>query len=125
MAVWFRPELTISVLVSDWDAARAWYREKLGLEEGFVTEEGGWAEFTGPGQVTIGLNALNGEPHPGPGGTSLVFGVDDIAATRAALEGKGVQFLGPTDELPGMVRLARFQDPDGNVMMLAQSLMQP
>jgi predicted enzyme related to lactoylglutathione lyase len=125
MAVSFRPEMTISVLVSDWQAARKWYRETLGLQEGFVTEEGGWAEFSGPGQVTIGLNALNGEAHPGPGATAMVFGVDDIARARAELETRGVQFLGPTDELPGMVRLARFQDPDGNVMMLAESLMQP
>lgn len=125
MTIQFKPELTVSVLVSDWQASRAWYREKLGLEEGFVVEEGGWAELNGPLGVVIGLNSLNGEPHPGAGGVTMVLGVADIDAARAELEAKSVAFLGPTDELPGMVKLARFQDPDGNVMMLAQNLMQP
>jgi len=123
MTLTLKPELTVSILVSDWDAARAWYREKLGLEEGFVVD--GWAELNGPLGVVVGLSALNGEPHPGAGGVTLVFGVEDIAAARSELEANGVQFLGPTDETPGMVRLASFQDPDGNVMMLAQNLMQP
>ena len=120
-----KQELTVSVLVSDWQASRTWYREKLGLEEGMVVEDGGWAEFAGPAGVIIGLNSLWGEPHPGPGGVTMVFGVDDIAASRAELEGKGVTFLGENEEVPEMVKLARFQDPDGNVMMLAESLVQP
>jgi predicted enzyme related to lactoylglutathione lyase len=121
----FQPPLTISVSVSDWEAARRWYAEKLGLQENFVTDEGRWAEFDGPGGVIIGLSDLRGEPHPGPGGVSLAFGVEDLHATRAQMEADGVEFLGPTEELPGMVRLAAFRDPDGNVMTLAQSLMQP
>ena len=125
MTIQLTPELTVAVLVSDWNAARTWYKEKLGLQEGLVVEDGGWAEFAGPSGVTIGLNSLWGEPHPGPGGVSMVFGVADIEAARGQLEGKGVAFLGETEEVPGMVKLARFQDPDGNVMMLAQNLMQP
>ena len=31
----------------------------------------------------------------------------------------------PAEETPGMVRPAAFQDPDANVVTLAQSLMQP
>lgn len=122
MGIQFEPRLTVSVMVTDWKAARAWYREKLGLEESFVVEDGGWAEFAGPGGVSIGLNSLWGEPHPGPGGVTLVFAVADIDGARAGLEKDGVPFDGPTEELPGMVRLARFHDPDGNVMMLSQSL---
>jgi predicted enzyme related to lactoylglutathione lyase len=123
MSITLKSELTVSVLVSDWEASRKWYNEKLGLEESFVVE--GWAEMSGPLGVVIGLNDLRGEAHPGPGGVTMVFGVDDIDAARRALEAQSVLFLGPTDEMPGMVKLARFQDPDGNVMMLAQNLMQP
>ena len=115
----------VHILVSDWKAARAWYREKLGLQETFVVEDGGWAEFAGPSGVVIGLNSLWGEAHPGAGGVTMVFGVNDILAARADLEGKGVTFLGENEEVPGMVKLARFQDPDGNVMMLAESVAQP
>jgi CreA protein len=122
LAIQLQPRLTVSVLVTDWKAARAWYREKLGLEEAFVVEESGWAEFAGPGGVSIGLNSLWGEPHPGTGGVTMVFAVADIESARAELEKDGVAFDGPTEELPGMVRLARFLDPDGNAMMLSQSL---
>ena len=51
-----------------------------------------------------------------------MFGVVDIDVARAELEGKGVRFDGDTIELPGMVKLASFFDPDGNRYMLAQSL---
>ena len=51
-----------------------------------------------------------------------MFGVADIDAARVELEAKGVVFDGDTRELPGMVKLATFFDPDGNRYMLAQSL---
>lgn len=123
----FRPELTIAVSVTDWNASRAWYRDVLGLQEGFVVEEGSWAEFTSPVEnVIIGLSGIpEGETHPGSSPVNITFAVDNVDAARAHLEAKGVEFDGPTTELPGMVRLANFRDPDGNVMLLAQNLMQP
>jgi hypothetical protein len=33
-----------------------------------------------------------------------------------------VKFDGPTQEIPGMVKLATFFDPDGNAMMFFQDL---
>ncbi len=125
MAITLKSELIISIQVTDWAASRSWYHDKLGMEEGFVVEEAGWAEFAGPLGVVIGLSALHGEPHPGPGGCTITFGVADIDAARADLESNGVRFQGPTNELPGMVKLATFEDPDGNVLMPAQNLMQP
>lgn len=121
----FEPILTLAVAVTDWNASRAWYSEKLGLQEQFASEEAGWADFVGPGGASIGLNDLRGEAHPGGGGTVITFGVADIDSARSELEAKGVQFAGPTEDIPGMVRLATFTDPDGNVMMLAQNQMQP
>lgn len=121
-ALSFKPELTLSVLVTDWDAARRWYSEKLGFQEMYAMDEVGWAEFQTPlGGATIGLNRLEGG-HPGPGSVTITFGVQDIDATRAELEKRGVAFDGPTNEIPGMVKLATFHDPDGNAMMLAQTL---
>lgn len=124
MTITLKQELTIAVPVTDFKAARTWYSTKLGLQESFAVEEAGWAEFGGPLGVVIGLSALNGEPHPGKGGCTMTFGVEDIDAARTALESAGVAFQGPTTEMPGMVKLATFSDPDGNVMMLAQNLMQ-
>lgn len=118
----FKPELTLSVLVTDFAAARRWYTEKLGFKEMYAVEEVGWVELQTPlGGATIGLNRLEAA-HPGPGSVTITFGVQDIDATRAELEKRGVAFDGPTNEIPGMVKLAPFHDPDGNALMLAQTL---
>ena len=46
----------------------------------------------------------------------------DIDAARSALESRDVRFDGDTMTIPDMVRLATFDDPDGNKLMLYQDL---
>jgi catechol 2,3-dioxygenase-like lactoylglutathione lyase family enzyme len=125
MSLLFDPGITVAVDVTDWNAARKWYTEKLGFVETWASEEGGWADFRPVGDnISIGLNRLEeGTPDPGAGGVTVTFGVRDIEAARSELESRGVEFEGETNELPGLVKLAVFHDPDGNIMMLAQSLM--
>ena len=43
--------------------------------------------------------------------------VDDVAAAKAELEGKGVEFLGDVFDT-GVCHMAFFKDPDGNDLML-------
>lgn len=43
--------------------------------------------------------------------------VEDVAAARAELEAKGVEFLGETLDT-GVCHMALFRDPDGNDLML-------
>jgi predicted enzyme related to lactoylglutathione lyase len=43
--------------------------------------------------------------------------VDDVAAARAELEAKGVEFEGDTFDT-GVCHMAFFTDPDGNDLML-------
>ena len=118
----FNGTITLSTAVRDLDAAIAWFKETLGFEEQFKVAEAGWAEVSTPvGGVTVGLS--QSDEAPTRGGATPVFGVADIDAARAELEGKGVRFEGDTVELPGMVKLATFFDPDGNAYMFAQSLM--
>ncbi len=47
----------------------------------------------------------------------LALHVDDIDASRAELEAKGVEFIGETFDT-GVCRMAFFNDPDGNDLML-------
>ena len=114
-------DITLSSSVKDLDASIAWFQEMLGFELAMRVDEAGWAEVSSPvGGVTIGLG--QNEDVDGRGGTTPVFGVTDIAAARSELEGKGVRFDGETIEIPGMVKLATFFDPDGNSYMFAESL---
>ena len=117
----FDGTLTLSTPVSNLDASIRWFEDTLGFAETFKVPQAGWAEVSTsvPG-VSIGLSA--GDDAPREGGTTPVFGVVDIDSARSALESKGVRFDGDTVELPGMVKLATFFDPDGNRYMLAQSL---
>ena len=112
--------ITLSIPVAELDRSIAWFAEIPGFEEVFKVPEAGWAEVASSvAGVSIGLNA--GVESTG-GGTTPVFGVVELDVARAELEGKGVRFGGDTIELPGMVKLASFFDPDGNRYMLAQSL---
>lgn len=117
----FNAAITLASNVKDLDAAIAWFKNALGFKEIFKVAEAGWAEVSTPAVgVTIGLR--QSAEVGGRGGATPVFGVADIDAARTELEGKGVRFEGETMELPGMVKLATFFDPDGNTYMLAQSL---
>ena len=114
--------LTLATSVTDLGASIAWFQEMLGLELAFRSDEAGWAEMVTPtADVTLGLG--QNEEVAGAGGTTPVFGVANVDSARAALEAKGVSFDGETVDVPGMVRLATFFDPDGNTYMFAQSLM--
>ncbi len=116
----YKGDITLASSVKNLDEAIAWFKEILGFELVFRMDEAEWAEITSPTKdVTIGLG-VNQEVD-GRGGTTPVFGVKDIAQARAELEGKGVKFDGDTVEIPGMVKLATFFDPDGNTYMFAQS----
>jgi CreA protein len=61
---------------------------------------------------------------PAAGNCVPTWEVEDIDAARAALEAAGVRFDGDTDVNEGMVKLATFFDPDGNALMLSQTLME-
>ena len=122
----YRAETTCAINVTDFKAASRWYQDVLGFEPLYQMEEMGWGEFrTNVAGMSVGLSQVEpgSNDAPGPGGATLTFGVDDIDKSRALLEAKGVKFDGETREIPGMVRLATFFDPDGNSLMLAQGLM--
>ncbi|MFN0133986.1 MAG: VOC family protein [Phycisphaerales bacterium] len=113
--------LTCSISVTNLARAIKWYGENLGFTLLYKVDEMAWAEMaTEIKGVNIGLGQV--EKITGTGNAKLTFGVKDIEATRRTLEKKGVKFQGPTQEIPGMVKLATFEDPDGNVNMFYQDL---
>ena len=105
----------VSVLTQDIARARAFYGETLGLP--IETEGENDLEFT-VGQVTLDVfdpSSIGQEFAPSPAGIAMRVG--DVAAERAALEAKGVQFDGATVDT-GVCHFAFFKDPDGNALML-------
>jgi catechol 2,3-dioxygenase-like lactoylglutathione lyase family enzyme len=105
----------VSFLTQDLGRAKRFYTETLGLD--VESENGNDMELTA-GQVTLDIfdPSSIGQPFaPSPAG--LALRVPDVAAARAELEGKGVEFEGETVDT-GVCHMAFFNDPDGNALML-------
>jgi len=106
---------TVWYHVRDLDAARSFYREKLGFTEMFVDDDGNWSKLE-RGGMEIGL--AQGEPEEG--GVAHVD-VPDVKATAEELRRAGVE-VGVVFELHGEMRLLDVFDPDGNRLQFAQEL---
>jgi catechol 2,3-dioxygenase-like lactoylglutathione lyase family enzyme len=111
----------VSVPTKDFEAARAFYADVLGLEPSKVWGRPGQepmgAEFE-TGTVTLALlnNSRLGLDFS-PNGAPIEFHVDDFEAARAELESRGVQFQGDTLD-SGVCFQAFFTDPDGNALAI-------
>lgn len=111
----------VTVRVRDIDAALRFYVECLGLEKRSDEAYGPgyrWTTVATPGDtVELTLEPLGaGDPERGP--TGIVFGADDVAATAAELEARGVEFTQRAAKQPWGGTMALFRDPDGNGFVL-------
>lgn len=107
----------VSLNVTDWERAKQFYRDVLGWQVAFSSDEVGWEEYGVENQAHVSINRSDHAP-AAHGGTTLVFGVEDAHAVTAALRAKGVR----CDEvvtIPGMVTYGGFYDPDGNHLQFA------
>ena len=107
--------------VDDMEKSVAFYRDTLGLAVKYQTAD--WVELDA-GNVTIALRRFGsgpeGRPELGVGeGATIVFQVEDMEAATAELEGKGIKLIGGVFEY-GSVKLAAFEDPNGNVLQIYQ-----
>jgi catechol 2,3-dioxygenase-like lactoylglutathione lyase family enzyme len=107
--------------VDDMAKSVAFYRDTLGIPVEYESDD--WVELDA-GNVTIALRQFGsgpeGRPELGVGeGATIVFEVDDIEAAKTELEGKGVKLLGGVFNY-GAVKLAAFEDVNGNVLQIYQ-----
>ncbi len=113
--------LTCALGVKDLDASLVWYRDVLGFALLYRVDEIAWCELkTGVARVSVGLSQV--EEPGGKGGATLTFGVVDLDAAKAELDRLGVRQDAAIEEVPGMVRLLTFYDPDDNALMFYQDL---
>jgi predicted enzyme related to lactoylglutathione lyase len=104
----------VAVPSTDSDRTRAFYVDTLGLRADDKASYEFWIGDTCFGiwePARMGMEfAPSKNAHP-------AIHVEDVAATRAELEEKGVEFLGETLDT-GVCHMALFTDPDGNDLML-------
>jgi predicted enzyme related to lactoylglutathione lyase len=107
----------ITVPTKDFEAAAAFYRDVLGLQESKRWGKMPAGEFE-TGNLTIALMqsdafGIEFERHSHP----IALHVDDVEAARGELEAKGIEFVADTMD-SGVCHMAHFRDPDGNALML-------
>jgi len=102
--------------VRDLDAARVFYKDKLGFAETFFDGDDKWSKLERNG-MEIAL--AEGEPQA-DGGVAHVD-VADVKAAAEELRQAGVE-VGVVFELHGQIRILDVFDPDGNRLELAQEL---
>jgi len=102
------------VMLGVHDATRslAFYRDKLGLE---VQREIPGFAFLNAGAVTLCLSEAAAKVRGQVAGAGeIVFSVEDVTAAYQALREKGVQFTHEPRNITPTMRVANFDDPDGN-----------
>jgi predicted enzyme related to lactoylglutathione lyase len=107
----------VYVPVSDFDRAKRFYGEMLGLPQSKQYGKMPGGEFE-TGTLTLQIlqadafgQQFNRNPNP------IAFHVEDVHEARVQLESEGIEFLGETID-SGVCHMAIFQDPDGHTLML-------
>jgi catechol 2,3-dioxygenase-like lactoylglutathione lyase family enzyme len=106
----------IAIPTRDYEAARKFYGEVLGLPFGKQWGEMPAGEFE-TGTVTLAVMqsdafGIEFAPHTHP----VEFHVDDFEAAKAELESRGIEFGDVIDS--GVCWQSIFRDPDGNVLAI-------
>jgi catechol 2,3-dioxygenase-like lactoylglutathione lyase family enzyme len=110
--------------VSDPDASKAFYVDKVGFHLDHDVEPGNGMrviQLTPPGSacsivIGTGMGDSAGERDPIK---NLHLVVDDIEAARSKLEGAGVK-ISRIQDMGGGIKYAYFSDPDGNSWALQE-----
>ncbi len=120
-------ELRVALTVEDFDAALAFYRDALGLEEleALAVDDGrvvildagrATLELVNEGQARMIDDIEVGRRVAGP--VRLALEVDDSAATAEALTQAGAELLGGPVDTPWRDRNVRLRAPDGMQLTL-------
>ena len=108
--------LTCSLGVTDLERSIRWYEDVLGFKLLYKSGEIAWCELsTAVQRVNVGLSERR--EAGGSGGATLTFGVNDLDAAKGELDRLAVRQDGEIMDIPGLVRLLTFFDPDDNALM--------
>jgi catechol 2,3-dioxygenase-like lactoylglutathione lyase family enzyme len=104
----------VAIPSQDAERSRAFYIDTLGLRPDDNARFDAWV-----GETCFGIWEPEkfGMPFAPQQNAHPALHVDDVAAARAALEEKGVEFIGDILDT-GVCHMAFFNDPDGNNLML-------
>lgn len=111
------------ICAKDMEKAKAFFHGILGLEIKEENPQFGWMELGAEdgGRIGVGKEAYGSELSAGENAI-ITMRVEDIVKAKAYLENKVVEFHGEVMEVPTIIKMALFTDPDGNKFQLIQLL---
>lgn len=105
--------------VADVQKSATWYTSKLGLIPDPRFDAPGWRQLNVSGVIGAAVGLSQGQP-VGNGSSVVTFVVPDIELARNELVNQGI-VVKPIEHPGHGVRLAYFQDVDGNNLALRQN----
>lgn len=109
----------VALTVVDADAARSFYRDRLGLRLLFEANDMLFFDVSGT-RLMIARDPKRTRVARPQG--VLYFHVDDFAAALARLQASGARLVGAVETVQssaaGTLRLQQFEDPDGNMLAI-------
>ena len=108
---------TVIYRAPDLGRAKAWYSGVLGIAPYF--DEPFYVGFN-VGGYELGLDPDADGP-PGRGGATAYWGVKNLDAALARVEGHGASVIAPAQDVGGGIRVATVADPFGNPIGLIEN----
>ena len=114
--------------VKNLESAKHLFVDLLGLELKDYAPEYNWMEIGGEQGSLLGIGQESTECgaadiKQAAGQHAWVsISVDDVVATKKHLQDNGIEFIGEIFEVPGHVKMALFEDQDGNRFWITQKL---
>lgn len=109
----------VALTVTNVDAARTFYRDRLGLRLMFEANN---ILFFDVGGTRLMIARDEARQRPVMPGGILYFHVEDFAAALARLQGTRATLVGPVETVQttgsGSLRLQQFEDADGNMLAI-------
>ena len=117
----------VRLLVDDYAACFAFYRDVLGFTPTFGDESGPYADFDTGSDVSLALFVskyqIAAEPGRGKDEVLIILQVDSVDESIAELRQRGVAVVRQPEDRPDWgIRVAYIRDPDHNLIELNQSL---
>jgi catechol 2,3-dioxygenase-like lactoylglutathione lyase family enzyme len=117
----FKNVNVVSLYVTNWEEAKAFYTRVLGWPVAWADDPLGWVEYGNENETHLAISRWDGpEPVPSRKSVTPVLTVEDAQAAALALRAMGVR-VDDVEEIPGVVAFGSFYDPEGNRIQFASS----